>query len=32
MHLIGQRGSALIADLQAPVADGRLAVHYIPDT
>eukprot|EP00887_Chlorella_sp_A99_P002063 scaffold18.g2063.t1 len=32
VHLIGQRGSALIPDLQKHQAAGRLAVHYVPDT
>ena len=29
--LIGYRGAALIEELQAPAADGRLSLAYLPD-
>lgn len=29
--LIGYRGAALIDELAAPVADGRLRLAYLPD-
>lgn len=29
--LIGYRGAALIEELQAPCADGRLTLAYLPD-
>lgn len=29
--LIGYRGAALIEELKAPAADGRLSLAYLPD-
>ena len=29
--LIGYRGAALVEELQAPAADGRLTLAYLPD-
>jgi hypothetical protein len=31
VNLVGYRGADVIAELQAPLADGRLTLSYLPD-